>query len=488
VLFRSEDRTADSGLPADFPADALARFRASLSAFPASLEKTILGIVNEFGSFSDHELRERILVRVERYFSQVSRRPGLMRVFHTPASWLGDFCKGLAASELLAVLLTHHPGLVEGVATASGICPGFASWEKAGVRLLRTIDDYAESLEWIRRLKNERLLQLALADLRGDFSHEVLERELSSLADFVMQHTYERVRRNLGLDSDIPLAVLALGRLGSQEMSYLSDLDLVFVYQPRPDEPDDLIPAQVVRFVQRFMRMLSTPLHEGPGYAVDARLRPTGTYGPLIVTRSSWLDYYRHQADLWEVQALLRVRNVAGSRELGVWIEEQAQEICYRKRDSEEVWSRICHLRGRMQQERSEEKGEQIDIKLGLGGLADLEFLAQGYALTNGYRIPSLRGRSVRSALRSVLENVPNLQGSALEVMAAFETLRSLEHRLRLHRDLAASRLNPQMFEALKHLRLWPPRHGATDIEDWLDLIRLRRRVRSALQHFCPEL
>jgi glutamate-ammonia-ligase adenylyltransferase len=206
----------------------------------------------------------------------------------------------------------------------------------------------------------------------------------------------------------------------------------------------------------------------------------------LIVTRSSWLDYFLHQADLWEMQALIRVRSVAGSQELGVWIEERARDICYRKRDPEEVWARLCHLRQRMQRERSEEKGDQIDIKLGMGGLTDLEFLAQGSALIDGYSTPSLRVRSVRSTLKSVLENISTLRDTSLEVMTAFETLRSLEHRLRLHSNLASSRLDPQSFEALKKLHLWPPRQGAT--EDWQDLLRLRRRVRAVLGRFCPDL
>ena len=363
----SEDLSADANPLEAFPSEALARLRASLSGFSPALEKTIQEILRAYPLAGDSDLQETVLIRLERYFSQVTRRPGLMRVFRTSSPWLEDFCRGLATSELLATLLAHHPGLVEGVATASGIGPAFAAWEKAGVRLLQRIEDYGESLEWIRRLRNERLLQLVLADLRGDLNSETLEAELSRLADFVIQQTYERVRRNLGLGSDLPLAVLALGRLGSREMSYLSDLDLVFVYRPRPGEADDLIPAEVVRLIQRFMRMLSTPLHEGPGYEVDARLRPTGNYGPLIVTRNSWMDYYRDQADLWEIQALLRVRCVAGNKELGDWIEERAREVCYRKRNPEEVWARLCHLRQRMQRERAEEKGDQIDIKLGLG-------------------------------------------------------------------------------------------------------------------------
>jgi [glutamine synthetase] adenylyltransferase / [glutamine synthetase]-adenylyl-L-tyrosine phosphorylase len=492
--YRPEDEEADRrvsedpSLPAEFPSEALTRFRATLSGFSPFLDKTLGEVLGEYAHLNDPEFQEKVLVRLDRYFSQVLRRPGLVRVFRSQEAWVADFCRGLGASELVAVLLAHHPGLVEGIATTSGICSEFAAWEKAGVRLLKRIDDYGEGLEWIRRMKNERLLQLVLADLRGDINHETLERELSSLADFVIQQSYERVLRNLGMDGSLPLAVLALGRLGSREMSYHSDLDLVFVYRPRPREPEDLIPADVIRLVQRFMRMLSTPMHEGPGYAVDARLRPTGNYGPLIVTRSSWLDYYLRQADLWETQALLRVRSVAGSHEQGSWIETKAQDICYQKRNPEEVWSRICHLRRRMQLERSEEKGDQIDIKLGLGGLTDLEFLAQGNALINGYEIPSLRGRSVRSTLRSMCEEVSPMCDSSPEVMAAFETLRSLEHRLRLHSNFASSRMNPPVFEALKKFHLWPPRHDGSAIADWQDLLRLRRRVRGALQRVCPDL
>lgn len=482
------DRSDDSVIPEGFPAEALARLRTSLKALSPVLEKPLIETLKAFGPQSNPPLQEKVLLRLDRYFSQVSRRPGLMRLFLNPAAWLGDFCRGLASSELLAALLAGHPGLVEGVATTDESFPGFASWEKRSLRLLQEVDDYAEGLEWIRRLRNERLLQVVLNDLRGDISGEALEGELSSLADFVLQQTTDRVATNLGVGPDLPLAVLALGRLGSREMSYLSDLDLVFVYQPRQEGPEDRIPTEVVRFVQRLMRMLSTPLQEGPGYAVDARLRPTGTYGPLIVTRSAWLDYYRHQADLWEIQALLRIRWVAGNRALGIWIEEKAREICYRQRNPVDVWSRLCHLRGRMQRERSEEKGDRIDIKLGMGGLADLEFLAQGHALVEGHGIPSLKARSVRSALSGALENSPRLQRSFLEVLTAFETLRSLEHRLRLHTNLASSRISPSLFESLKDFRLWPPHHGENTLEDWQDLVRLRSRVRNALRGFCHDL
>ena len=81
--------------------------------------------------------------------------------------------------------------------------------------------------------------------------------------------------------------------------------------------PTNQIPGEVIRLIQRFMNMLYTPLQEGPGYPMDVRLRPTGTHGPLVVTRKSWLEYYEAQADIWEIQALLRIRHIAGDPELG---------------------------------------------------------------------------------------------------------------------------------------------------------------------------
>ena len=153
------------------------------------------------------------------------------------------------------------------------------------------------------------------------------------------------MRQNLGLPADLPLSVLGMGKLGSGEMSYLSDLDLVFVYAPRTHEPANQIPEEVVRLIQRFMNMLYTPLQEGPGYPMDAQLRPSGTHGPLVVTRKSWLEYYEAQADIWEIQALLRIRHIAGDPELGQWIEDKAGKSAAGKDPLESVWPRICHLR-----------------------------------------------------------------------------------------------------------------------------------------------
>lgn len=486
-----DQRYAPEGPPeaaAAFPPDLVHRLRRSLHFASPALMESVLGVLQEYAEGCEGELQEKIVVRLERYFHQTARRPGLVKLFEGTKPWRQDFLRGLVKSELVADLLCHHPALVEGIATVSGICPPFGEWSETSARLLARTSDYEESLEWIRRLKNERFLQLILADLRGDCDEETLERELSLLADFAIRHTFERVATSLNLPGDLPLSVLAMGKLGSEEMGCLSDLDLVFVYHPPSGGRGDQIPHEVIRFIQRFMNMLSIPLHEGPGYAVDTRLRPTGNYGPLVVTRDSWRDYYQNQADLWEIQALLRIRRVAGAEELGEWIESHAREICYQPREGSEVWNRLCHLRQRMQRERSQEREDQIDIKLGMGGLADLEFLVQGIQLVDGHADPSLQQRSVRRVLTAILARTEKLQPYAHDAGTGFTILRSLEHRLRLHTNLASSRLTPQLFDSLRQLHLWPPNGYGRSLESWADVLNLRRRVRTALNLYCPGL
>ncbi len=475
-------------LEAIYPSEPLSRLKAKLEAFPASVRLSATRALAVFAGVRNGEIQEKILVRLDRYLSQAAKRTGLLKLFQAGASWFPDVCLGIARSEMLADLLGHNPSLVEGVSSKSGFMPDRESWEAACFKLLGRTGSYEEGLEWIRRLKNERLLQLTLSDLRGELAALDLERHLSALADLVIVLTYEQVRRHLGLASSLPLCVLALGRLGSEEMNYLSDLDLVFVYAPEQGAPDNEIPPDVIRLIQRFMRMLSTPLQEGPGYSVDARLRPTGNYGPLIVTRKSWLEYYSAEADLWEIQALLRLRCVAGDRVLGQWIEEKAGELCYRRRDPPAVWGRLCSMRRRMQKERAEEKGGYEDIKLGAGGLADLEFIVQGTQLIKGWRDESLRNRSIHAVLPIALEALIGQTPSAARACKAFGELRKLEQRLRLHTNFATSRISPLQFDAMRDLGLWPPAGSKVSTEYWDDFVRSKRHVRTLFDEICGEV
>jgi glutamate-ammonia-ligase adenylyltransferase len=495
--------------PTPFPSEPFEKLQETLKAYPASVKSEILyGTLEGFSHISDREVLERILVRLDTYFGRVARRTGLKRLFGAAGHWLAPFCRAIASSEMIAALLSHNPSLVEGHALTSGIFIPALQWLQSGIRLLENTEEYGEKLERIRRLKNERIIQLALADIGGLIDFAALEKEQTSLADFIIRSTLETVRQNLGLPADLPLSVLGLGKLGSGEMSYLSDLDLVFVYAPAAHEHDSQIPGEVIRLIQRFMNMLSIPLQEGPGYPMDVRLRPTGTHGPLVVTRKSWLEYYQAGADIWEIQTLLRMRHIAGDAELGQWIEDNATGICFRQRPPESVWPRICHLRDRMERERAAETETEIDLKLGTGGLADIEFMVQGQLLAGG-RMETGSRKSVYSLHHSVRRLVqedkrgdagtgrgPRMEGRGdkpcsggirpNKISTAFGALRALDHRVRLHTDSSAAKLDERRFETMVSLGLWPPHFDGSSIETWQDVLRLRREIRGVFKNFCP--
>ncbi|HBD07047.1 MAG TPA: hypothetical protein DCZ69_02205 [Syntrophobacteraceae bacterium] len=477
-------------LAEQFPSEAWQRLLGAVEPFAPVVEEAILRLLSRYRGVSGHRVDalERMLVRLERYFSNARRRPGLSKLLNSSRSWIAGLCLGLAQSDLVADLLSQQPSLAEGLATADAetLTPGH--WEQTSEKILASVGDFESAVEWIRRLKNERLLQVAVADLNGGFTQEQSEVALSELADFIIRHTYQWVREERGLPEDLPLVVVSLGKLGSQEMNYLSDLDLVFVYRTPESDASGQIPLDVVRFIQRFMRMVSTPLEEGPGYAVDVRLRPTGNYGPLVVTHVSWEEYYSRQADLWEIQALLRARAIAGPPDVCVWLEDRARHICYQRREPDAVWSRLCHLRQRMQLERSDERTDFVDLKLGYGGLADVEFLVQGHQLLFGNEQEELRVRSTRGALQCLSNSAPEGGPVFAEVVTAFRALRALERRLQLTTNLSAATLTPAQLESMLTLKIWPPGERDHGILGWEDLLATRRKVRQLFRHWCANL
>ncbi len=456
----------------------------ALDSFPDSVRQTVGGVLRGFQRRCDDSILEKIDARLAGYFIQVKRRPGLRRAFEQSASWIEGLCRGIGQSELVASLLSHQPSLIDGVTEMGEGALDGVGWEVFADRVLGKIQSFEEAVEWIRRLKNERLLALALRDLAGDLPSPGLEENLTGLADFVVERTYERVLDLLRLPRGLPLIVLALGKLGSRELNYLSDLDIMFVYDPAPGEPGDRIPSQVVRLIQRFNRMLSVPLQEGPGYAVDTRLRPTGNYGPLVVTRKAWVNYYAKKADLWEIQALLRMRPVAGSEKLAQWVRQAQEEICYRLRRPEDVWPRLCHLRSRMEAERSGDGGDWIDLKLGYGGVVDFEFFVQGFLLIHGDKELGGYGGNVRRALPGILAEMVS-SGKKRELVKIFDDFRAMEQRLQLHLNLSTSKLSRSQFDTLVQLGLWPVAERGARIETWQDFHTVRRRVRALWERVC---
>jgi [glutamine synthetase] adenylyltransferase / [glutamine synthetase]-adenylyl-L-tyrosine phosphorylase len=284
----------------------------------------------------------------------------------------------------------------------------------------------------LRRVKNEELLRIGLADIAGDLPLEAVFEQLSDLADICVQRTFELVRAAAARRAPVPpMAVLGLGKLGGRELGYASDLDLVFVYDGGVDEHE-----AATRVAQRLVGALGAVLEEGRLYEVDTRLRPSGQQGTLVSSVSAWREYHRSAAQLWERQALLRLRAVAGDPELGRAIEAEAASFAYAEDLSPAVVAgSIASMRARIEKEIGREERGTNDLKAGRGGLIDVEFAAQFLQLAPGGRHPGLRARATLAALAGARQAGLLDEASHATLLGGYRFLRLVENRLRIVHD-----------------------------------------------------
>ncbi|MBW2149211.1 MAG: bifunctional [glutamate--ammonia ligase]-adenylyl-L-tyrosine phosphorylase/[glutamate--ammonia-ligase] adenylyltransferase, partial [Deltaproteobacteria bacterium] len=238
--------------------------------------------------------------------------------------------------------------------------------------------------------------------------------------------------------------IMGMGRLGGEELSFNSDLDLLFVYEI-PQKPHSgrevMAPEYFVRLAQRFISMLSVPMAHGLGYRVDMRLRPSGTVGPLVVSMESFRDYYRNEARLWERQALIRARVVAGHPELGERVMREVHRFAYEEPLPAGAAGEIRRMRHRMEIELARESEGHFNLKTGSGGLVDVEFAVQYLQLKYGGEQPLVREPNTLKAM-GALGKAGILAGDDLHVlMAGYEYLRRVETHLRLLHDFSTDEL-----------------------------------------------
>jgi len=264
---------------------------------------------------------------------------------------------------------------------------------------------------WLARLNRKAVLAVGLRDLLGGASVEQASAELSAQAERALGFVLRSLRARPGL------VVLGLGKLGGRELSYGSDLDLVFVLAGAEPETGD------ERIVQEALRVLAAS-----GYEVDTRLRPAGSKGQLVASLAGYRAY-RDRGELasWERLALVRARPVAGSDEARAAVDGFLAETLYGAEPPAELAAEIWEMRLRL-----EGTAEAGDFKRGSGGLADLEFLAQYLALAHGWREKSLRqtGTEAVFAAAAAAKILPGAE--AQKAIDAHRFLRRLEMRARV--------------------------------------------------------
>jgi glutamate-ammonia-ligase adenylyltransferase len=309
---------------------------------------------------------------------------------------------------------------------------------------LATVDATDPEAVWsaIAEVKNGHVLRVGLADFAGALDPLAVCVELTAIAEACLQAALSFVEAAMPAARGA-LSVLALGKLGGRELGYAADLDVVFVYQG----DDDAI-EHFSRLAQRLLGGLRQRTSRGRLYEVDTRLRPSGSHGLLVSSLAAWRRYHEHDAQLWERQALIKLRPVAGDPGLGAEVARLATETVYgTPHDRERVAEAITNMRERIERE----LGGKHDLKTGAGGIIDVEFAAQFLQLVHGHSHAELRTTSTSHALRaaSTLGLVsPDL---ALLLDQGYRFLRGIEHRLRVVHDQPIHRL-PEARDELARL------------------------------------
>jgi glutamate-ammonia-ligase adenylyltransferase len=247
------------------------------------------------------------------------------------------------------------------------------------------VADALETLEWrgsdearregLRRFKRRELLRIASRDLLDVASLEATERELTALAEACLEAALA------SLEPQVPLAVIGMGRLGGAELSYASDIDVLFVYDG--DRAAEFDVAE--RLAGQLVTEIGATTSEGQTFRIDARLRPEGNQGPLARSLGGYAAYYERWALTWERQALAKARVVAGDREVGARFCSLIEDVVYGKPFTEEDQREVRRMKARIERERIP-PGEdpQFHLKLGRGSLSDVEFLVQLLQLQHG--------------------------------------------------------------------------------------------------------
>jgi len=411
-------------------------------------------------------------------------------------------------SDFLSKRFLRHPELIdqllrEGHVVLSKDAGTFRDEIAARLALVDpglAIDERLErQLGELRRYKDEEVLRIAMLDIAGSVPLSGVSEQLSDLAECLLQAALalaEEEAREKGRRPPGRLCVVAMGKLGGRELGYHSDLDLVFLYRTEeapggPGESQSQIHHLYARLAQRFLSFLQMPLREGLLYKIDTRLRPSGNQGALVTSVEGFARYHlgaegspQTRSQLWERQALLRARYVAGDEPL--WEEVRRRVIdpvvCEASPDRAAMAAEVRRMRERMETEIGRESTKGKNPKVGHGGIVDIEFAVQYLQLSNCRAIPAIATPSTPVALRRLREAGLLRDAQYHALLQGYEFHRRLAMRMRIVHDYSIDYL-PTEGRALAQLARRLGYHGedpgarlAADYE------RTTRMVRQAFE------
>ena len=311
---------------------------------------------------------------------------------------ISDIARLLGSSRVAAGWMRNHPEFARLLMNPEELAIARTAEElvaDATEAMQSAAGDHDLQMAELRRFVRREQLRVAARDILGLASIIEIPEELTLIADAAVAAAVD------GLAPEVPFAVIGLGRYGGLDLSYASDLDVIFVYEGATS--DDARAAN--RTARGLLREIGAQTAEGRAWEIDARLRPEGENGQLARSLEGYERYYAERGQLWERQALLKRRFVAGDPEVGNRFLQLADQWCYQPEFSEAEVEEIRTMKRRIEAERLGSGSKARDVKLGAGGLSDIEFTVQLMQLQHGFGRSTIRDNRTLPALSGLSEH-----------------------------------------------------------------------------------
>ncbi|HEY6394246.1 MAG TPA: bifunctional [glutamate--ammonia ligase]-adenylyl-L-tyrosine phosphorylase/[glutamate--ammonia-ligase] adenylyltransferase, partial [Candidatus Binataceae bacterium] len=400
-------------------------------------------LLEEMRSLPDPDLA---LMNLASFIAAVGARTSFLSLLEQHPATRRVLLRLFASSSYLSTIFIRHPDMLDTLVRSdlarTRRTTGELRKELGG--LIEASPDFESRLDALRAFRHQEFLRIAIADLAGDLPLEDVETELTTLAEVVLEAALSIAEQQVAAHAPIPdtlkMCIVAMGRLGAGEMSYNSDLDLIFVYDDRTEVAASRREV-ASRIAQKLIAILESRTREGYAYKLDLRLRPSGNQGPLVTSLTGFKEYHRQSSALWERQALVRARVVAGDDRLGAKVEEARQKFVFERGLSAAEVGEIHAMRERMEHEIGIEDKSRLNIKQGSGGIVDVEFLTQMMALRYGRVHQELRVRGTYELIAALGRTGIMSNNAADTLRDDYRFLMRLENRLRIESDRPASAL-----------------------------------------------
>jgi glutamate-ammonia-ligase adenylyltransferase len=436
---------------------------------------------------------------VERYWSDFAPALPALLACSADREWLKSLPRVWAGSEFVARACLAQPGMLQDLIARGDLGRAYGAGEltaRLGTEFT-AVRDEQELKRTLRRLRRRELVRIAWRDLASWANLEETVRTLSALADACLEAALTKllewavardgVPKAAGSNAPAQFVVLGMGKLGGEELNFSSDIDLIFAYSEEGDvhgrtsvaggrtpgatEADKRGLSNnefFVRLGQRLLQTLNEQTDDGFVFRVDMRLRPNGASGPLALSFDAMEQYYQTHGRMWERYALIKARVVAGDVQAGAELLNRLRPFVFRKYLDYTAVEDIRGMKIAIHRELLR-KGIESNIKLGPGGIREVEFIGQAFQLIRGGRDRRFQERRILTVLALLAEEGDLTRQAVSDLSGAYEFLRNTEHRLQ---EICDQQTQVLPADELDRLRV----AAGMGFEDW-------QRFYAALQH-----